>query len=122
MFINMSEIAIYRFLNFGQAESLKAILNRHSIVVFIKVNPDDQTKSSYHVYINEKDLVKAKPLIFSYRKILDNDIQRVKLICPICKSQPPFTGRKKKISLLLKLISIGTVVMECHKCKHIWYI
>jgi hypothetical protein len=118
----MSEITVYRFLDIDAAEKLKSILNEHNIAAFIKVTPDDRTSSSYQVYINEGDILKATPIIDRYKKLLRSKQVVEKYTCPRCKAKVPHVEVVRNLSLIKRLLTFGTQVVRCKKCGNEWYI
>jgi ribosomal protein L40E len=98
----MAEIIVFRFLDLEDAGKLRSILDSNQITAFVKMVPDDRTTPLYHVFINEKDLNKR--------------------VCPQCKAKPPLTVEKTEMSFFHKLISMGTITMECRRCGNIWYV
>jgi ribosomal protein L40E len=118
----MAEIIVFRFLDLEDAGKLRSILDSNQITAFVKMVPDDRTTPLYHVFINEKDLNKAEPLIENFRRRIKKDIEINKRVCPQCKAKPPLTVEKTEMSFFHKLISMGTITMECRRCGNIWYV
>lgn len=118
----MSEITVYHFLDIDAAEELKSILNEHSIAAFIKATPDDRTSSSYQVYINECDILKAEPIIDRYKKSLRSKQVVKKYTCTRCKAKAPHVEVVQNLSLTKRIFTFGTQVIRCNKCGKEWYI
>ena len=118
----LKEIVIYGYLNAQEAEELRYLLRRIGVQSSKQEIPDDRIASYYQIVISEEDVKKATPTVEQFRRDLKAKVIVEKWTCPKCKSKPPLTHPKKKISLLRRIISVGTTVMECDNCGNVWYI
>jgi|GEM_PF-6586583 len=118
------EVPLYDYLSYDEAQELIEILSKNKILAKINgmTSGDASTQGNYQVLIYQSDIELPYQLAEEFRFQLKERRGQESQVCPKCKSRPPFTHLKSKLSWWRKILSTGTFVMECDKCHHVWYI
>lgn len=122
--MRLKEIPILQYLGYEEARQLVELLKQNNINarMHYMTSGEGNDLDIHQVLINESDLNLASIIIQKFQKRIKADRIRSSLVCPKCKSVPPVTHVIKNVSFFRKLISFGTTIMECDKCRKIWYI
>ena len=119
----MAEITICEYLTETESKDLLRRLKNVSIVCRRDVMNASLKRIGllYAVSVDERDVDRALIIVNHLKAALAKRRLEEQGTCPKCRSIPPVTRVRAKLTWFQRMYSMGTKAMECSKCGKQWY-